>query len=286
MRMKVPKEAVQLELVDRTQSTQVRVNCSEEAVDAYREVLVDGGDLAAIDLFYDRERNLFFVGDGWHRLFAYDREGREEIPAFVYPGGEREAFLHALGANSKHGLPRTTADKRRAVELALQDAEIATWSSRQIALQCSVSNHFVDKVRADVAVLDPLGGSEDSTGNIPSRHTRRTGKDGVSRRLPKKKAGSKEKPADTPAPVPEPATEPPADEAVDEAAGFDPTALPRKLKNGVEKITAKERREAKASFGRFVRYVGKVGLDEKLDEPIQLIATEMKKHWGGYDLRS
>ena len=51
---------------------------------------------------------------------AIERTGapptRAEIAADVRQGTRRDALLFAAGANSSHGLSRTTADKRRAIE--------------------------------------------------------------------------------------------------------------------------------------------------------------------------
>jgi hypothetical protein len=54
----------------------------------------------------------------------------------------RGPLLHAVGANARHGLRRTNADKRRAVELLLADAEWAAKSSNWIAQTRGVSAVF------------------------------------------------------------------------------------------------------------------------------------------------
>ncbi|HEV3448349.1 MAG TPA: hypothetical protein VG099_27180 [Gemmataceae bacterium] len=46
-----------------------------------------------------------------------------------------------------HGLPRTNADKRKAVLLLLADVEWSQWSDGQIARRCQVSQVFVSKLR-------------------------------------------------------------------------------------------------------------------------------------------
>jgi hypothetical protein len=61
----------------------------------------------------------------------------------VRTGSRRAAMLFSVGANAAHGMRRTNADKRRAVETLLADAEWAAWSDNQIAKACGVSDHFV-----------------------------------------------------------------------------------------------------------------------------------------------
>lgn len=60
------------------------------------------------------------------------------------------AMQHALAANQTHGLRRTTADKRRSVELALE--HWSNESDRQIALLTGTTHPFVAKVRRGLQV--------------------------------------------------------------------------------------------------------------------------------------
>ena len=62
-------------------------------------------------------------------------------------GTRRDAVLHSVGANAQHGLRRTNADKRRAVETLLRDEEWSGWSDSEIARRCGVSHPTVAKVR-------------------------------------------------------------------------------------------------------------------------------------------
>ena len=71
------------------------------------------------------------------------------------------------GANHGHGLRRTNADKRRAVETLLRDQEWTKWSDREIARQCAVSNRFVSDVRPAIC--------ERITDTPPSRTVSRNG---------------------------------------------------------------------------------------------------------------
>jgi hypothetical protein len=50
-------------------------------------------------------------------------------------------------SNAAHGLPRTDADKRKAVRLLLADAEWGQWGDRESARHCQVSQVFVSKLR-------------------------------------------------------------------------------------------------------------------------------------------
>jgi transposase-like protein len=108
------------------------------------------------------------------------------VEARVFTGTKTEAQWHALTqANRTHGKRRTTADKVRAVRLALAHPNAAGRSDRDLAAALGVHHETVAKYRSQL----------ESTGEIASSPTR-TGKDGKTRRVP-------EKPAE-PEPDPEP----------------------------------------------------------------------------------
>lgn len=88
-----------------------------------------------------------WLADGFHRVAAAKQAGLADIEAIVHDGGRREALLHAVGANARHGLRRTNADKRRAVEMMLADPEWCARSDNWIAGKCGVSHTFVGTVR-------------------------------------------------------------------------------------------------------------------------------------------
>lgn len=172
MLKKIPIKKISLD-----HSLQARVKLDSEAVQRYADIIRDGGTLPAPDLVYDKDAKCFYVCDGWHRIEAHRLADKEEVRACVHEPKDgmtaREyALWHAVGSNTTHGVPRSNADKRRAVELAL--GQWPEWSDRRLAEVCVVSNHFVAKIR------------EESTGNIPS--SKRVGKDGKARKVPEVEA--------------------------------------------------------------------------------------------------
>lgn len=109
------------------------------------------GEFPPVTVFHDGAN--YWGADGFHRRAAFDAfcaaAGKElPIPAAVLEGDLRAAILHAAQANSRHGLRRSNADKRRSVEALLADPEWAAWSNRRIAAQCHVSDKLVADVRA------------------------------------------------------------------------------------------------------------------------------------------
>lgn len=87
------------------------------------------------------------LSDGYHRLAALRKLGRVTVEADVREGTALELFEHALGANARHGLPRTQEDKRKAVRAALAHPELSQRSDTQIGKLCGVSQPFVTKLR-------------------------------------------------------------------------------------------------------------------------------------------
>lgn len=124
--------------------TQIRVSIDEERVQHYHELLEDDTEFPPVDVFFDGLR--YILADGFHRVYAFKRSDRQYIDATIHLGTARDAFLFALKANSKHGLPRSIADKRNAVNKALDDSILGKESARTIAKATDTSNTFVSNI--------------------------------------------------------------------------------------------------------------------------------------------
>jgi len=136
--------------------TQMRAQLDSGTVAEYAEAMreYDGwGKFPPVTLFHDGDAH--YPGDGFHRIAAFKQEFQVgNVPADVQPGTRRDAVLFAAGANADHGLRRTNADKRRAVEALLRDDAWGHWSDREIARRCNVPHPFVAKLRAELSGND------------------------------------------------------------------------------------------------------------------------------------
>ena len=124
--------------------TQIRVSINEERVQHYHELLEDDTEFPPVDVFFDGVR--YILADGFHRIYAFMRSERQYIDAIIHLGTARDAFLFALKANSTHGLPRSIADRRNAVNMALDDPILSKESARTIAKATDTSHTFVSNI--------------------------------------------------------------------------------------------------------------------------------------------
>ena len=125
--------------------TQSRVEIDEATVSEYADALTEGVQFPPAVVFEDGCD--YWLADGFHRFHAHHRVAREDILVEIRVGTVRDALLYSLGANACHGLRRTNADKRKAVEAMLADPEWAKWTDVKIAQACGVSDHFVGSSR-------------------------------------------------------------------------------------------------------------------------------------------
>lgn len=151
---------LRLNQVVRDPELQARVQADPSTVARYRELFAMGVDMPA-SVVFETSPGVYLVADGFQRLEAAEKEGRDELDFDVRAGSREEAVLYAAGANSRHGLPMTTADKRRAVTLLLRTERGRTWSDRKIAEHCGVSAPFVATVRRELG----CGGDDIRTGS-------------------------------------------------------------------------------------------------------------------------
>ncbi len=127
---------------------QMRVEMKPDVVRDYADEMVAGAIFPPVVVYYDGTK--YWLGDGFHRAEAARKLERETIDAEVLDGDARQAILHGIGSNASHGLRRTQADKRQAVERLLRDEEWGKWSDRKIAKVARVDHKTVAKVRRDL----------------------------------------------------------------------------------------------------------------------------------------
>lgn len=127
--------------------TQARCHLDETTVSEYADAIGTGEKMPPVVVFHDRRH--YWLSDGFHRIHAHRRAGRESIAAQVLEGTREDAAWYALGANRTNGLRMSNADKERAVKLALRMRPGA--SDRSIAGHVGVSDKTVSKHRAEMA---------------------------------------------------------------------------------------------------------------------------------------
>jgi hypothetical protein len=125
---------------------QSRAAIQTEYVVELAELLKAGGKLPPVDVYQDGKT--MWMADGFHRLRAHEQVGLATIRANVHKGDRKAARWASVAANLAHGLRRTNADKRRAVEMALEDRPEA--SDRLIAEHVGVSLNTVTAARRQV----------------------------------------------------------------------------------------------------------------------------------------
>jgi hypothetical protein len=182
--------------------TQSRAGLDEDWARELASHLGDGTDLPPVIVFHDGRDH--WLADGFHRARGYVLAGRTAIPADVRQGTKRDAVLYSVGANATHGLRRSNADKRRAVEVLLRDAEWGQWSNVEIAKRCGVSHTFVADVRREVQPATVAGCET------------RKGADGKTRKVPAPKAHR------PPPPAPDPEDTEDEDEELEEDVESEP----------------------------------------------------------------
>lgn len=252
------EKTIPMREINSTPHTQVRAMLDQPAIDDYAEAMRGGVEFPPIVVFFDGFSE-YWIADGWHRYRAARDNGALEIAALVAEGTERDAIWYAVTkANRTHGLRRSNADKRRTVEIMLRDPEWSQYSDRKIARDCGVDHKTVATVREELApVEDQLGNFPSSDSKPPQEPEKRVGQDGKSRKAP----------------------EPRAKQAARETSGSKTDGTRRK-KNGAEKVSPADRKEAKALWGQFVRLLKKTGWLEEVASEVEAISALVNKQGG------
>jgi len=130
---------------------QLRLALNLKAMDEYAELDKAGQALDPIEVTFCADSKRILVTDGNHRLASLRNNKRSHGLARVTRGTERSALQQAAGANAKHGVKRSTADKRNIVRALLQDREMRAWSSNELARIAGISAPTVEDEREKLA---------------------------------------------------------------------------------------------------------------------------------------
>ncbi len=125
--------------------TQPRASINLQTVSDYMNDMASGAEFPPVDVFYDG--SAYWLADGFHRIRAAEKAGRDEIACEVHQGTQQDAQWYSFGVNKGNGLRRTNEDKQRAVQAALQHPGGAGLSDGQIATHVGVSGQMVRNYR-------------------------------------------------------------------------------------------------------------------------------------------
>ncbi len=249
--------ATQIKLADvRLTGCNARADVNDDAIAEYIERHEGGSPFPSIEVYHElggEGNDIYWVADGRHRVTAAKRLEHETIPAEILKGGRRESLEHSIKSNHSHGVRRTNADKRLAVELVLADDVWREWSNAKIAQFCCVGDQLVAIVRAENQVRDHEPAQQSVT-------TKRLGKDGKRQSSKKAPSAGASKLAPT------------------GGISFDVPAIEKpKGRPGKQKRDPKVRKEALKVYGQLVRVLDKLGVTPDVESQLKDILQAIKE---------
>lgn len=139
-------------------------------VEEYADEMRRGASFPPIDVFtgdWTPPDQPYAAVDGFHRVEAariVQTETRQpHIQSVKHVGTRRDALLYSVGANHTHGQRVTSADKRKKVNLLLDDPGWSNEFDTVIARWAGVSSTFVGNLRRErAAALNGLTVEEDA----------------------------------------------------------------------------------------------------------------------------
>jgi hypothetical protein len=173
---------ISIALIRKDAGAQPRDGLNAETVDEYAfQMKKRKAKFPPIKVVYDGAA--YHPYDGYHRLAAYEKLKRTEIPALVIQGTREDAVWYSCQANVENGLPRTVQDKQRAVRTALRHPRGAGLADKDLADHCGVDSKTVSTWRqkmmddgdlarsgngtAPASEDEPIGDQGSGVGDVP-----------------------------------------------------------------------------------------------------------------------
>lgn len=124
-------QRVQLRDISTRDIYQVRQRLNEEAIERYREIMEEAGryDFPPVVLLEEEGLEKYEIISGYHRIEAARRAGLEEVTAYVEQPAPKFSqtektiglIIKALKSNSRHGVPLTHDDAKKAVQMIIRE---------------------------------------------------------------------------------------------------------------------------------------------------------------------
>jgi hypothetical protein len=146
------------------QKLQSRTEINEQTIEDYSDAIKMGDEFPAVLVYFDGVH--YYLTDGYHRYHAHKKAGKAGITCEVVNGTFRDAVLRATSVNSRHGMRRSVADKRKAVMTLVEDFEWDTWSNAEMAAHCGVSPSFVADLRTSAGKTSDVVKYKTATGKV------------------------------------------------------------------------------------------------------------------------
>lgn len=140
--------SVAMLMEERHRDTQLRVKINSARLQQYAEEMKEGCEFPPPVVFFDTKEQCYFIGDGFHRIGAYELNGKKSVVCEVRRGTKLDAILLCLEINfhQQRGLNVTYGDKTKAVTVLLEDPVAGQWSKARIAKEVGCTAQTVDYV--------------------------------------------------------------------------------------------------------------------------------------------
>jgi uncharacterized small protein (DUF1192 family) len=143
-----PMYEMKINQINAHQDLQSRKLINPEVVKQYAEAIQTGCVMPPIHVF--KIVDLFYVVDGFHRLEAHKQIKLQTIKVQSVEGDMESAAAHSIISNITHGLQRTLEDKRRAINMALNNEHLMNLSTRELSQKLGVSHQMIDRARTQL----------------------------------------------------------------------------------------------------------------------------------------
>lgn len=143
----MPTKSIPIKDICITGGTQHRP-VDKKVVIQYAERKKAGDNFPLIEITFDG--NNYYLTDGFHRVAAARKLGKNYINANVVNGTRRDAKYSSFQANKTNAFPRQPGTLKGIAEEMLKDEEWGKMSIKDMANHIGISERYVKKVHADL----------------------------------------------------------------------------------------------------------------------------------------
>jgi hypothetical protein len=134
--------------ITRDETLQPRDGLKDAHVRAIQTAIEGDVEMPAV-ILYQLGDTLALV-DGWHRLAAHQRAGKEKLRADIYEGDRDDALAHAGAANVGDKLGLTAGERKSVLLSLLRSPKYSRRSARELGRMVGVSHSTVTKYKREL----------------------------------------------------------------------------------------------------------------------------------------